>query len=249
MENGFLDLGETLKAKTKAVEQVEPVLAKLSRDQVIIRKGDLVTEEEALQIRALSEYSANVSISSIAGNALYVLIVFALCPFLLTALAPALKRSQLAFLAGIILSYLALAAVIFNLLEAPAGPAAGRVPADFRAVHARVPADHDPGGVRVLAGGLAAAAARARPGLVFLFLRPGHRPGRRGGGHPGRAPHRPAAGRGRPVPGQLPGPAGRRPAEGRVPAGAAVGAGLGPGQRLPGQPGSPWGCCRPSSTC
>jgi putative nucleotidyltransferase with HDIG domain len=121
VENGFLDLGETLKAKARAVEQVEPVLAKLSRDQVIIRKGDLVTEEAALQIRALSEYSASVSISSIAGNALYVLIVLALCPFLLSALAPALKRSQLALLAGITLSYLVLAAVIFNLLEAPGG--------------------------------------------------------------------------------------------------------------------------------
>jgi putative nucleotidyltransferase with HDIG domain len=120
-ENGFLDLGETLKAKARAVEQVEPVLAKLSRDQVIIRKGDLVTEEAAQQIRALSEYSASVSISSIAGNALYVLIVLALCPFLLGALAPGLKRSQLLFLAGITLSYLALAAVIFNLLEARGG--------------------------------------------------------------------------------------------------------------------------------
>ncbi len=121
VENGFLDLGETLKAKARAVEQVEPVLAKLAKDQVIIRKGDLVTEEAALQIRALSEYSASVSISSIAGNALYVLIVLALCPFLLGALAPAMKRSQLVFLAGITLSYLVLAAVIFNLLEAPGG--------------------------------------------------------------------------------------------------------------------------------
>ena len=46
VENGFLDLGETLKSKARAVEQVEPVQAKLSRDQVIVRKGDLVTEEE-----------------------------------------------------------------------------------------------------------------------------------------------------------------------------------------------------------
>jgi hypothetical protein len=37
VENGFLDLGETLEAKARAVQQVEPVLAKLSRDQVIIR--------------------------------------------------------------------------------------------------------------------------------------------------------------------------------------------------------------------
>lgn len=119
VENGFLDLGETLKAKAKAVGQVEPVLAKLSRDQVIIRKGDLVTEEAALQIRALSEYSASVSISSVAGNALYVLIVFAFCPFLLGVLRPALKRGQMLFLAGITLSYLAMAAVFYNLLEAP----------------------------------------------------------------------------------------------------------------------------------
>ena len=121
VENGFLDLGETLKAKARAVQQVEPVLAKLSRDQVIIRKGDLVSEEEALQIRALSEYSANVSISSVAGNALYVLIVLGLCPFLVSAIAPGFRRNQLAFLAVFIMSYLALAAVIFNLLEAPGG--------------------------------------------------------------------------------------------------------------------------------
>jgi putative nucleotidyltransferase with HDIG domain len=50
-----------------------------------------------------------------------VLIVLALCPFLLSALAPVLKRSQLAFLAGASLSYLVLAAAIFNLLEAPGG--------------------------------------------------------------------------------------------------------------------------------
>jgi putative nucleotidyltransferase with HDIG domain len=121
VENAFLDLDETLKAKTKAVEQVEPVLDKLSRDQVIIRKGDLVTEEKALQIRALSEYSASVSINSIGGNALFVLIVFSLCPFLLGVLRPPLKRGQLVFLAAITLSYLALAAVVFNLLAAPPG--------------------------------------------------------------------------------------------------------------------------------
>jgi len=121
VENGFLDLGETLKAKARAVQQVEPVLAKLSRDQVIIRKGDLVSEEEALQIRVLSEYSANVSLSSVAGNSLYVLIVLGLCPFLVSAIAPGLKRNQLVFLAAFLVSYLALAAVIFNLLEAPGG--------------------------------------------------------------------------------------------------------------------------------
>jgi putative nucleotidyltransferase with HDIG domain len=121
VENVFLDPGETLKAKAKAVEQVEPVLAKLSRDQVIIRKGDLVTEEAAQQLRALSEYSANVSISGIAGNALFVLLLFALCPFLLSrsVVRTDLRRSQLLLLAGLGLSYLALAAVFFNLLEAP----------------------------------------------------------------------------------------------------------------------------------
>jgi len=131
VENGFLDIEQTLKAKARAVEGVEPVQAKLARDQVILRKGDLVTEEAALQIKALSEYSANVSSSRIVGNALFVLIVYGFCLFLLGSalLRTPLKRSQALFLAALSLSYLILAGVFVNLLEPPGGlPLAALLP-------------------------------------------------------------------------------------------------------------------------
>jgi putative nucleotidyltransferase with HDIG domain len=123
VENGFLDLGETLKAKAKAVAEVEPVLAKLMKDQVILRKGDLITEDAMVQLRALSEYSTSVSVNSISGTVLLVLIVYAFCLYLLNrdgARRP-LGRKQLLFMCGIGLIYLLLAALFANLLEPPGG--------------------------------------------------------------------------------------------------------------------------------
>lgn len=123
VENGFLDLGETLKAKAKAVAQVEPVLAKLMKDQVILRKGDLITEEAMVQLRALSEYSTSVSVSSISGTVLLVLMVYAFCLYLLNreSARRLYGRKQLLFMCGIGLIYLLLAALFANLLEPPGG--------------------------------------------------------------------------------------------------------------------------------
>jgi putative nucleotidyltransferase with HDIG domain len=123
VENAFMDLEQTLKAKSKAVSEVEPVQAKLMKDQVILRKGDLVTEEALVQLKALSEYSTSVSVSSISGTVLLVLMVYGFCLYLLDRKAPkqAYSRKQLLFVCGTGLICLVLAALAANLLEAPGG--------------------------------------------------------------------------------------------------------------------------------
>lgn len=123
VENAFLDLEQTLKAKSKAVSEVEPVQAKLMKDQVILRKGDLITEEALVQLKALSEYSTSVSVSSISGTVLFVLMVYGFCLYLLNRKASRQQysRKQLLFICGTGLIYLVLAALAANLLEPPGG--------------------------------------------------------------------------------------------------------------------------------
>jgi putative nucleotidyltransferase with HDIG domain len=123
VENAFLDLEQTLKAKSKAVAEVEPVQAKLMKDQVILRKGDLITEEALVQLKALSEYSTSVSVSSISGTVLFVLLVYGFCLYLLNRKESRqlYSRKQLLFLCGTGLIYLVLAALSANLLEPPSG--------------------------------------------------------------------------------------------------------------------------------
>jgi len=123
VENAFLDLEQTLKAKSKAVAEVEPVQAKLMKDQVILRKGDLITEEALVQLKALSEYSTSVSVSSISGTALFVLLVYGFCLYLLNRKDSRrqFSRRQLLFLCGTGLILLVLAALSANLMEPPGG--------------------------------------------------------------------------------------------------------------------------------
>jgi putative nucleotidyltransferase with HDIG domain len=116
-ENGFLDMSQTEKYRQKAMEEVEPVQAKLAKDQVIVRKGDIISQEAAAQTKALGEYSATVNLSSIAGYTLFLLMVFALGLFLVRerVIGMSLKRPQLLFFAVMVLLHLLLAAVLARL--------------------------------------------------------------------------------------------------------------------------------------
>jgi len=108
IENGFFDAEETQKSRQKAMEEVEPVQAKLVKDQVIVRRGDIVDAETAAQIKALGEYSVTVNLNSIAGNVLFLLAVFLFSLFLLQerVIGSALKRNQIIFLAAAALIFL-----------------------------------------------------------------------------------------------------------------------------------------------
>ncbi len=121
--NGFLDLQETERARRKAMAEVEPVQAKLVKGQVIVRKGDIISEETAAQIKALGEYSATVNLNSIAGTVLFLLIVFVFTLFVFqeSILGATLKRSQLLFLTITALIYLLLAALLRRFFSPPEG--------------------------------------------------------------------------------------------------------------------------------
>lgn len=114
VENGFYDAEETESSRRKVMEEVEPVQAKLVKDQVIVRRGDIVDAETAAQIRALGEYSVTVNLNSIAGNVLFLLAVFLLALFLFQerVVGLILKRNQIVFLAATALIFLLAAALL-----------------------------------------------------------------------------------------------------------------------------------------
>ena len=114
IENGFFDTEETEKSRQKAMAEVEPVQAKLVRDQVIVRRGDIIDAETAAQIRALGEYSVTVNLNSIAGNVLFLLILFFFALFLFQkrVVGRYLKRTQVLFLAATVLTFLLASALL-----------------------------------------------------------------------------------------------------------------------------------------
>ncbi len=122
IENGFFDAEETEKSRQKAMEEVEPVQAKLVRDQVIVRRGDIIDAETAARIRALGEYSVTVNLNSIAGNILFLLIVFffSLFMFQKRVVGRSLKHNQVLFLAATALIFL-LASALLARFFTPAG--------------------------------------------------------------------------------------------------------------------------------
>jgi putative nucleotidyltransferase with HDIG domain len=121
-ENGFYDAAETAKRRRKAMSEVDPVQAKLVRDQVIVRKGDIITVKTAEQIRALGEYSTTVNLNSLVSSILFVTLayVFALFGLQERVIGMRLKRKDLVLLASLTAFYLLLAAVVHSFYVPPA---------------------------------------------------------------------------------------------------------------------------------
>jgi len=122
-ENGFYDSEETEKRRRKAMTEVEPVQAKLVRDQVIVRKGDIITEKTAEQIQALGEYSTTVNLNTLFSSILFVVLGYAFAAFALQerVIGLRLRRKHVLFLAVLLAGYLLLAAVLYSLFTPPAG--------------------------------------------------------------------------------------------------------------------------------
>jgi hypothetical protein len=121
VENAFLDLEQTRKNRQKAMDDVSPVEAKLFEGQIIVRRGDLVSEEAAAKIRAVGEYANTVNLSGSTGTALYLLVLIGLCLFLLgpQVIRPRLKWAQVLFLAVAAVTYLFLSAVLIRTARLP----------------------------------------------------------------------------------------------------------------------------------
>jgi putative nucleotidyltransferase with HDIG domain len=115
-ENGFYEAAETEKRRRKAMTEVEPVQAKLVRDQVIVRKGDIITDKTAEQIQALGEYSTTVNLNTLFSSILFVLLGYGFAVFALQerVIGIKLRRKHVLFLAALLAGYLLLAAVLYN---------------------------------------------------------------------------------------------------------------------------------------
>ncbi len=116
-ENAFLDAAQTEKHRQKAIAEVEPVEGKLFRGQIIVRRGDLISEEAAVKIQAVGEYASTVNFNSIAGTALYLLVVFCASLFLLSpvVIRLRLKTTQVLFLAAAGVLHLLMAGLLSTL--------------------------------------------------------------------------------------------------------------------------------------
>ncbi len=120
-ENAFLDAEQTEKHRQKAVAEVEPVEGKLFRGQIIVRRGDLISEEAAARIQAVGAYASSVNFNSITGTALHLLLVFCLSAILLSPSVTRLRlrTPQVLFLSVSGVAYLLLAGLLSTIERLP----------------------------------------------------------------------------------------------------------------------------------
>ncbi len=121
VNNTFYDQESSVLRRSRARAEVEPVAEKLSRGEVLVRAGDVVTESTAQKIRALGEYTRAVDTNELIGSVLFLLITFVIALYLLSikgANVP-LRRSHVLLLLGMGLGHLAVSALVVRLVSLP----------------------------------------------------------------------------------------------------------------------------------
>lgn len=130
-ENAFLDSESTRAHQDRAREAVEPATENLSKGQILVRKGDLVTEAVAAKIKALSEYAITVNINGILSTVFFLVIVLLVALYLFDSrtLGITLRRNQMVFILALGVIYVLLGGFLLRI-EMPAGtmPAAVLIP-------------------------------------------------------------------------------------------------------------------------
>jgi putative nucleotidyltransferase with HDIG domain len=128
-DNAFYDANTTLVHRNRARSDVTPVTEKLARGQVLVRRGDIISEGTADRIRALGAYSRTVDLNRILGSVFFLLIVFAVSLYLLTLKGTGLRRSHVYLVLGMGLGHLGLGALIVRFVALPDWiPAAVAIP-------------------------------------------------------------------------------------------------------------------------
>ena len=122
-ENTFYDAEQTKSKRERAYEQVEPVVRKLVKDEVIVKKGFIISNENMVKIEALGVYSDNLNISIFFGRLVYILILFIISYKLLKP--PILVKTPATSRLYIILGFFAVYAVVSALVSRYTDPAAG----------------------------------------------------------------------------------------------------------------------------
>jgi putative nucleotidyltransferase with HDIG domain len=121
VENAFYDAENTALHRARARGEVEPVTERLSRGQVLVRRGDVITESTALRVKALGEFERTVNVNLIIGSALLLAGCLALAAGLLSPgfLGTALERGQLLLLAAMSVLLVAAGAVLARFAALP----------------------------------------------------------------------------------------------------------------------------------
>jgi hypothetical protein len=103
VENAFYDAESTGMHRARARSEVEPVAERLVHGQVLVRRGDVITESTALRVQALAMFARTVNVNLIVGSALLLVACLALAFWLLSpdVLGTALERGQVLLLAGL----------------------------------------------------------------------------------------------------------------------------------------------------
>ncbi|HAK47187.1 MAG TPA: metal-dependent phosphohydrolase, partial [Spirochaeta sp.] len=75
-ENTFYDFEQTEANQTRVREQVEPVIKKIVKDEVIVKKGFIITAEDMIKVEALGSYSDSLSFTLLFGKFFLLMMIF-----------------------------------------------------------------------------------------------------------------------------------------------------------------------------
>jgi cyclic-di-AMP phosphodiesterase PgpH len=121
VSNAAYDAENTQLHKNRAAAAVDPVTEKLARGQVLVRRGDVVSDAAALRIAALSAYTKTVDINGIVGSALFLLVAFVIALYLFTlkGATASLRHGYALLILGMALGHLVLSALVVRLVPLP----------------------------------------------------------------------------------------------------------------------------------
>ena len=122
--NAFFDPDETARQRQVARNAVEPVTARVLEGQIVVRQGQVISEEQAVMINALSVYGSRRRVANIEGNALYFIFLYllSLTVFSRSVLGRGLERKYVIFLIALAVIYVGLTAAVVNAPRAQGWP-------------------------------------------------------------------------------------------------------------------------------
>jgi putative nucleotidyltransferase with HDIG domain len=119
--NSFYDPALTQERRNRARADVDPVVEKMARGQVLARRGDIITEPVALRIQALNDYMRTLDVHGIVGSILFLLVTFAVMLYLLSmrGTGAPLRRGNAMLLLGLGLGYVVISALVVRFVALP----------------------------------------------------------------------------------------------------------------------------------
>ena len=122
-ENSFYDADQTKTNRERAREQVEPVIKKIVEDEVIVKKGFIITEENMIKIDALGTYSDSLNLFNLFGRLVYIIFLATVAYNLLRPpiLVKIPAKSRLYTIMVLLVIYILLAALISRYVDPPEG--------------------------------------------------------------------------------------------------------------------------------